>query len=461
MINQLQNKTGKVQYARQGIILLITLVLLVVLSTLGYILSTRVSAQRHRDQYIIDYQSARYGCDSAVKYALATLQELDPQLVSRPNDPDFSDLFALTEEQYRELLARFAAESAQPNLDQGNDYQQSGNFNELIDNNDVNDLVGGKDPNDLKDVNDFSPDETGMGGFMEANSVTIKGPYGPPWPLVTEPAEFEIGSAKVKIEIEDENAKYPLGWVLLADKEVQPEAEASFKTFCEWMGAEEVQMEIEALKARLEDLKQNEAIAVKKFQIEFTPLTRVERQPIPPPASTRSTSRSRVRRVPRTRLTRKTVSVSQQIAEQGARFSRLFHSSMLDTEVLARPTIISETRKESPLKYLGMWGSRKVNINTAPRHVLEAAFVFGGNAKEIAEGIIQRRRIKPFSSLEELRQTLFTYSNSIEKCSRYITTNSSFFTIRVTAVSGVAKATSVIAITKNGKKIERIAIISG
>jgi len=90
---------------RQGIILLVTLVLLVVLATLGYTLSSRVAAQRHRNQYIIDYSNARYGCDSAVKYALATLEQLDTELVSRPNEPDFSDLFALDEIGYQELLA--------------------------------------------------------------------------------------------------------------------------------------------------------------------------------------------------------------------------------------------------------------------------------------------------------------------------------------------------------------------
>ena len=73
---------------RPGIVLLVTLVLLVVLATLGYTLSSQVAAQRHRDQYIIDYSKARYGCESGVKYALATLEEIDPQLISRPNEPD-------------------------------------------------------------------------------------------------------------------------------------------------------------------------------------------------------------------------------------------------------------------------------------------------------------------------------------------------------------------------------------
>jgi hypothetical protein len=50
--------------SRPGIVLLMTLVLLVVLSTLGYTLSNILAVHRHRAQYIIDYQAARYGCDS-------------------------------------------------------------------------------------------------------------------------------------------------------------------------------------------------------------------------------------------------------------------------------------------------------------------------------------------------------------------------------------------------------------
>jgi type II secretory pathway component PulK len=160
------------------------------------------------------------------------------------------------------------------------------------------------------------------------------------------------------------------------------------------------------------------------------------------------------------RTVRKTISAAEQIAKQSADFAKLCHSSLIDTEALARPTIISETRKESALKYMGMWASRKVNINTAPRHVLEAAFIFGGDADRIAEEIIQQRRIKPFADIEELRRELFRYSTAIEKCEKYITTVSSIFTIKVTATSGAAEASAIIGITKNGKKIQKIAVIS-
>jgi len=438
----LNNHTGR---GSRGIVLLVTLVLLVVLSTLAYTLSSRISAQRHRDQYIIDYSKARYACDSAVKYAMATLEDISPQLISRPNEPDFSDLFTLSETDYRELLAQWAAKLQGGALNAGGDFRDIGK-RKLKDINDAN---------DVNDVNDVAGGTRDIGDSNDSNSLTIRGPYSPEWPFVTEPAEFEIGSATVRIEIEDENAKYPLGWALLGDEAAQRESQASFETFCEWMGFNAEN--IDSLKEELKRISE-----VKPFKVEFLSVTVAERAP-PPPAPAAGSAGSRttaVRRTARAPVTRRTVSVSDQLARQGADFAELFHSSLIDTELLARPTIISETRKESALKYIGIWGSTKVNINTAPRHVLEAAFTFGGDADGIAREIIQRRRIKPFADMEDLRTSLFRYADSIRKCEKYITTVSNFFTIRVTVISGVAKASSVIAITKDGKTVKRIAVIS-
>ncbi|MGE5296526.1 MAG: hypothetical protein ACM3VT_17035, partial [Solirubrobacterales bacterium] len=91
---------------RSGVILLITLVILVILSTLGYTLSARVAARRHRDQYLIDYCIAQNACASGVKYALASMDQATFSLISRPNEPDFSDVFALSEPEYQKLLAQ-------------------------------------------------------------------------------------------------------------------------------------------------------------------------------------------------------------------------------------------------------------------------------------------------------------------------------------------------------------------
>ena len=419
----------KISRNRPGIVLLVTVVLLVVLATLGYTLSSRVAAQRHRNQHIIDYSKARYGCDSAVRYAIATLEDINPQLVSRPNEPDFSDLFALDDIEYHELLAQW-------NL--GPQFTASG---------------GGKASSDMahpEGVDKLGPGPSPTAGFEGSDSMSIRGPYGAPWPFVTEPAEFEIGSATVRIEIEDENAKYPLGWALLDDIKIKREVDAGFVTFCEMARLDAGQ--IEALREQLAEVGK-----IKPFKREFKPIRKTVKTAAKPTTS----SKSRTSRTPRSRSITKTISASQQISEQTAHFAKIFHSSLIDTEALARPTVVAESRRESPLKYIGMWGSRKVNINTAPRHVLEAAFVFGGNQVEIAEAIIQLRQEKVFGTIDELKGELFRFSDSIDKCAQYIMTTSRFFTIKITAVSGAARASSIIAITKDGDTVKRIAAING
>ena len=128
--------------------------------------------------------------------------------------------------------------------------------------------------------------------------------------------------------------------------------------------------------------------------------------------------------------------------------------------MLATPIIISAYRKESALKYMDLWGTTQVNINSAPRQVLEAAFTFGGDADQIAAEIIKKRR-KPFASIDELKHELLRFSTAIDKCGPYITATSTVFAIHVTATSGVAKASAVIVVLKQGDKFEQIAVVSG
>jgi hypothetical protein len=340
---------------RRGFVMLVTIVLLVIMSAIGYTISSQVATRRHRNQYIIDYSKARYSCDSAVKYVLAELQEIEPEIISRPNEPDFSDLYALNEDGYRRLLKL-----------SGFDSKSS---------------ATGESENDL---------------------YVIRGPYGPQWPFIIEAAEFTIDSAKVRIEVHDENAKYPVGWLLLNDKQREREIQAGYVTFCEMMGMSAEQ--IESLRTQLTQIGQ-----IRPFKVEFKPITTTVSTAISNTgsATARTTTAAQLKRV--------TTTVATQITEQTTTFAKLFHSSLLDIENLARPIIDAGFRQESPLKYLGVWGSRQVNINTAPRAVLEAAFIFGGNEVEIAEEIIQRRRKEPFTSIENLKKDLVRYSDSIEK----------------------------------------------
>jgi hypothetical protein len=414
---------------RHGIVLLVTLVVLVILSMLGYTLSSHVMSQRLRNQYLIDYTKARYGCDSAMKYAFATLEGINPVLVERPDDPDFSDLYALDSSLYNEMIKQWTLEyKAREKEKYLNADTDENNFStsSVSDNNDA----------------DIEENET----------ISIPGPYGAPWPLITEPVEIEIGTAKVKIEIEDENAKYPLGWAMIDDGKIQREIDAGFETFCEMAGLKSDQ--IDTLKSDVYDIR-----TIRPFKINFEPVITTKRQTTQLSGSAISGTKTGSTSTPQ--VIRSVLTVATQISNQSTSLVRLFNSSLLDREMLARPTIVDDNRKESPLKYISTWGTRQVNINTAPRHVLEAAFIFGGNQVKITEQVIEQRKIKPFENIEDLQKRIIGFTDSIEKCKVYITTASDIFTIRITATSGIAKASAVIAVTKDGGGVRRIATING
>ena len=432
-----KNINSKPIRKRSGTVLLITIVLLVVLSTLGYTLTARVAAGRHRQRYMMDSCQARYARDSAVKYVLAMLADFNsPPVIARPNEPDFSDLFALDQQQYEQLVDEwFDYATYQWGSSIG---QEDVNFMDV-----TGYLSGFVDMNDANIAGDFQ----NIMDIGATRSFTIRGPYGPPWPLVTEPVDFEIGSAAVTVEIEDENAKYPLGWMLLNQRDIEREVRAGFEAFCEWMDVND--FEVDSLRQQLEQIAE-----IKLFKLEFKS-TRIVRPLKPTRGATRTRRGSR-----RRRSRRRTVeNIPAQVHQTS--FARLFHSSLIDTELLARPTIIAEDRTETALKYTTLWPAAKVNINTAPRHVLEAAFSFGGDADEIAEEIIYRRRVEPFESIDELTKELLRYSGSIKNCANYITTESTVFSIRIKSVSGLATASAVVGVIKDKGKLKPVAIIFG
>lgn len=465
-----------------GFVLIIVLVMLVVLATLGYTITVRVSSEKHRDNYVVNYSKARYARDSAAKYAVAAIEDINsPQIIERANEPDFSDLFALSEKQYRDFLEQWAKEMSRKEF-QDKVKKSGSRYNP--DTSDINDInspnnIAADTPANTNSV----PEPNEVTDYNDPNRLEVPGPYGPQWPLITEPVEFEIGEAEVEITIEDENAKYPIGWAILEDnsegEDIEREAEAGFETFCEWMDVNEV--ETADLKEQLENIEQIKKFSMnfKEIKIKDTTASRNETtRSSQPKGLTASEERPREERSARAALKRymerrkreeqKKKMKKKGTVEEGkvtedihiADFCRIFNSPLLDSKVFTRPRVESETRDESAMKYLGMWGTRRVNINTAPRHVLEAAFNFGGDYVQIADSIIIERRTEPFKSIDDLKERLFRYSDSIENCEEFITTESDMFTIRVKATSGTATARAIIAVRRNNGEFEKIAAFS-
>jgi hypothetical protein len=453
---------------RQGIVLLITLVVLVVLASLGYVLTTRVASQVHRNQYLIDYQNARYACDSGLKYAMVSLESgITAKLIDRPNDIDFSDVFSYTQEQYERFLAEWAA--AHPPKDSSDQYGQYGQYGQYEDANDVGDFntMGRQfygDMNDAAAAGYFqSSGDMNDANFadwsQDPNKMAIPGPYGQPWPLAAKPIELEIGDAKVTIEIEDENAKLPLIWGANTDKDKQQEVDAAIDTFCEWMNMNFEQ--IDTLKRDLKKIGEAKpykagAVMIAAATADANPNSRTDSN-----AVKAATDRRSRRRPPQPAQQQPQQQAGKTAADTSlGDFVRLFHSSMIDVEPLAQPYINTQQRTESVLKYISRWGATQVNVNTAPRQVLEAAFMFGGDAPKVADAIIKARQEKPFADVNDLQKKLYKYADSIRKSKDFITAASSVFSIKITAVCGVATTTTTAAVVMQGKKPKTIVILS-
>ena len=435
-------RTGKskpVQSNRSAVVLVLTLLVLTVLSVITAGLSIQITQVKRRQQYQIDYQKTRYACDSALKYMLAILPAKNLKLTEREGLPDFSDLFWMTQQDYEQYI-RFWLYDADPEKIQSVLKPETGIVEPTFDlpSDPVLALAEAikimtaqaqNEPNQWQADDPYISEEE-MLRNVDPNRIEVPGPYGEPWPYVIEPIELEMGPAQVRITLEDENAKLPLGWALLKDEVAQ----AAFVTFCEMMRMDE--LTIDELKSQIELVAEEKA-----YQQDAQPILVKARQ---------SAARSKQS---------KAKDQLRPAIANAADFSKLFHSSLLNQEVLSRPLPDTGERYESPLLYLGMWGSQRININTAPHHVLEAAFTFGGHEVEIANEIVRRRQEKPYKNIKELTDELYVYKVEIDKVEKYITTQSAFFKIRVECTSGLAHCSAVATVFKDKKNVQNLAIL--
>jgi type II secretory pathway component PulK len=242
-------------------------------------------------------------------------------------------------------------------------------------------------------------------------------------------------------------------WLTNTDKQLMPVTKEILRVFCSWYGIDE--KDVTEFRQRLDEVAK-----IKPFSpnaAAFNTPVQVP-QTVAPPAATPSATRAARNAAaakPATPVPQPTKAVRSGLRTYSD-YSKLMKSTYLNADWLTIPAIDSITRQEYPMKYLGVWGSTKVNINTAPRHVLEAAFAFGGDGDKIADALIMQRREKPFTSIDEFRRKNIGYGGQIQKCENYITTQSDVFTIRITATNGPAKCTAIAAVLRNGQKINAV-----
>ncbi len=447
----------------RGLVLVVVLMILVVLTALTTALSMRIKQAKRRIEYMIDYQRARYACDSALKYVLSVLPEQQFQVIAREGFPDFSDLFWLDEEDYASYLQAWLDTAEEDKIQKvlelsGLSEEPETASKELSLAEILSALVQRMmEPNvpAAGSEEDSKP--------IDPRQLVVPGPYGPPWPLVSNPVELTFGGAQVAIEIEDENAKMPLGWAVSNNKTAQ----AALATFCEWMSM--TPEEIEDLQRQCALIEEQKTFVIDPQPILIKSRTASAAARTTGPAPGRSTFRT-TRRVGSATSAQPaqpaqpaggSTDVLRPAIAHATDFGKLFHSSLLDLEGLGRARVNTGKRNESPLRYLGLWGSQEVNINTAPRHVLEAAFMMAGEAKKIAEAVIEQRQKKPLRTLRELEDLVPEEAPRIRAAAPYLTTQSVFFQIRIVSQCGNARCAAAATVFKDQKKVETLAVLYG
>ena len=467
MKTELKTTRIRKKNSRQGFVLLVTMIVLVVLASLTTGLALQMTMAKRRQQYMIEYQRARYGLDSAMKYILNVLPAKNFTLGAREEQPDFSDVFLMNRAEFSEFIATWAEtatdEQIEAVLKEGASLTEQVPLSSEDMLSGLLSLFGGgsDDANDMA-VDSYDADEQLYVVELDPNDVVVPGPYGPAWPYVIEPIDLEIGPCKITITIEDENAKMPLSWLVTNSKQANKQAENALKTFCEWMSWDQEQLrELEAAITEAMD----EIHKKKSFKLNPSPilLKTTTTRTVKTPTRTTSVSRRTTSRTIPSRTVKSTTTKARPAVAHTTDFAKLFHSSLLDREFLARPLPDTDERIESPLKYLSLWGAQRVNVNTAPRHVLEAAFSLAMDSPfdlpEFTQAVIEKRKEKPFRKIDELKELGGLDADTMKQLNNYLTMTSTFFQIRITSRSGNARSSAVATVVKEGRKTERLAIL--
>lgn len=457
------NRSGR----HPGFVLLVTMIILIVLSALVAGLSLQLMMAKRRQNYMVEYQRARYGLDSAMKYILAEIPRRKFSVNSREDKPDFSDLFWMDQAEYTEFIAGWvtmatdeqieAVLKKDASLSQSKSLDPTEMFSQLAS------ILGAsqEEPNET-DAGGYLPEDEYYVAEIDPNDIQVPGPYGPPWPYVIEPIELEIGPAEITITVEDENAKMPLSWLVSSSENRPDQVQYALETYCVWMARTDEDLNI--LEETI-DTAADSIHKIKAFNINAGPIILKKTTTTSRGVSTKTRSRTVTRRrQPSRRTTKQTKTTTQKrpAIAHTTDFAKLFHSSLVNRETLARPLADTGLREENPLKYLGLWGSRQVNVNTAPRHVLESAFTMvmdSFSIPEFTQQVIDQRKEKPFTKIDELKELGNFDSETMTELKKYLTTQSTFFKIRVVSHSGNARASAVATVVKQGSNAEKLAII--
>ena len=240
--------------------------------------------------------------------------------------------------------------------------------------------------------------------------------------------KLKIGPVSVDIKIYDENGKFPIYWLLHSPIEKNTDyRNKSIKLLAERLEAEP------AANNETVDLAQKTGKAMNVPE----PMNYLYR---------RSSGRSRSTRVAwRLKPSRQ----RRVLAGQGIDHSKLLRQTMSNFFYQWQEELKQNEKYKNMLTplpnhpakfadYIGCWGHNRININTAPVEVLEAAFLPLGITKKTAEAVVAYRAKVPFANPTHLQRVKGISRTMLSAVRLLSTTNSDTFSVQITASLGRA-----------------------
>ncbi len=308
----------------RGVTLLITLIVLVILAIILVQFQTEATIHVRSNEFRFDRLQCRYAAESGIIVAAQMIKQArrQPDTLQSPTEPTMEDASL-------------------------------------------------EDPNLLGDI-DLPP--------LEDTE------YQEPLPsFVVMKKTIEIGPVQVDLEIHDENAKWPLYWLVRSPFESSgtTKAEQSFRNYSRKLG-------ISSLTSR-NVIKQTQGLA--------QPLN----LPKPPVIIQKSGSKNR--------LTRRTARVkfADRVRERLERnkhmavFAAQWYQHLKDDPQFETFHQELEDRPGDFADYLSMWGTFMINVNTASEELIYYTFQNVGLTEQQAKAIVARREQKPYTNTGELQ----------------------------------------------------------
>ena len=390
--NRQVSKDGVCRRRREvGVALLLTLITLTILAVVVVQFQADAALEVRASRYRLERQQCRYAAESAIIVGQMMLQ----QYLSHPRQPVIE-----------------AEPSVEPSVEP----------NMLTDPNGV------LDPNVWEEVLEEKAFET------------------PPFLLMTH--EVTIGGVRVTMEFHDENAKWPMMWLLRSPFDTgnwTAYAQRSFAEYGAWVGASGPEVEATAKLARDVGEPLDLPEAPVGIQVKGTGKIRARKQ--------------------RTEYTEqvKLAALRRHLMDVFA--ARWQEQVLTDPEqaYLRRPL---EDRAGSLNDYYSIWSTNVLNLNTAPAALLEAAFQQVGLTGEKLAALESYRKRTPLKNIGELALVPGVGT----EVSKYITplcvVRSRDFSIRVDARLGRARYRLQGGLYKDetvrtSERLNRVAVVSG